>query len=153
MIFDTRDNLLRYMGIHKNLDTALKWINETDLRCFHDSTFEIEGKKVYGFIQEYPTKPKESISFESHNRYIDIQYVISGKEIIEFAKTSELTITDPYNDQKDICFYDGQIIDEKRCVSTQLNQDQFVICFPDDGHRPMIGDGNMVKKMVLKVLY
>ena len=51
----------------------------------------------------------------------------------------------PYNEQKDIAFY----IDRPTAY-TKIYPGQFAIYFPEDGHAPGIGQGN-IRKVIVKV--
>jgi YhcH/YjgK/YiaL family protein len=87
--------------------------------------------------------------FEAHRKYIDIQYVISGKEIMNVAplKTQKEVLV-PYDAEKDIEFLTvSKIADFKASPSC------FFIFFPDDAHRPGLKDGvnSPVRKLVIKL--
>lgn len=85
---------------------------------------------------------------ESHHRYIDIHYVISGKEKTAIVPLSSAIITVPYNSAMDIAFYtaNGKF---RESDSTSL-----YIVLPPDVHCPAVaveGYSNL-KKIVFKVL-
>ena len=50
--------------------------------------YDIDGDNLYATVSEYITKNEEDAKFEAHQKYIDIQYVISGKEIMSIAPLS-----------------------------------------------------------------
>ena len=69
-----------------------------------------------------------------------------GVEIIGWKPGSELQEESaPYNEEKDIAFY----IDQPTAY-TRIYPGQFAIYFPEDGHAPGIGQGN-IRKVIVKV--
>jgi YhcH/YjgK/YiaL family protein len=103
---------------------------------------------VYVTVSEYTTKKQEDAAFESHKKYIDLQYIISGVENIGLTHDTSIPVKIPYNEDKDIAFYNfnGGIL-------LQATPAVFFIFFPDDLHRPCIkaGEPALVKKIVIKI--
>ena len=100
-------------------------------------------------VQEYDTAPSTEKRFESHLRYIDIQYIVDGKERMLHAAADTLKVDTPYNDEKDVAFY----TDPEVSSSCLLLPGHFAIFFPADGHKPgvMAGGRDAVRKVVVKV--
>ncbi|MEI8225577.1 MAG: YhcH/YjgK/YiaL family protein, partial [Bacteroidota bacterium] len=74
---------------HKNRwDKAFTFLNESDLTKLEVKRYDLDGDNVYALISEYLTKNNEDARYEAHQKYIDIQYVISGKEQIGVAPMS-----------------------------------------------------------------
>ena len=68
-----------------------------------------------------------------HRKYIDIQYIVNGREVIAWAPLAELKeCTMPFDPALDAALYKG-IPD---MVSVQLRAGQFALLFPEDGHAP-----------------
>lgn len=109
------------------------------------------GEDVYAVISKYTTKDLEHVYYESHEKYIDLQYIISGEEYIGLTcHTAVLKVISPYNENKDIEFYDydgGDLLLAK--------PDRYFIFFPHDIHKPCIkvDDKSEVKKIVIKIRY
>jgi hypothetical protein len=68
-----------------NIQKGLKFLAETDIAALPAGRVDIEGDTIFALIQDYDTAPKAEKRPESHARYIDIQYVFSGREIIGYA--------------------------------------------------------------------
>ena len=51
--------------------------------------------------QAYITKDKEDCLFESHKKYIDIQYMFEGDEIMEVENINNLLVETPYKEDLD----------------------------------------------------
>ena len=52
MIFDELENLAYYKGIHENLDCAIDYLLTHDLSNYELGRYEINGDKVFFFVQE-----------------------------------------------------------------------------------------------------
>ena len=98
----------------------------------------------------YLTEPAEQRKWESHRRYLDIQYLVSGLECIPVAPVGALPVATPYDDEQDVSFYaDGSA----PTPSLVLEAGMFAIFFPQDAHRPNIAVTAPVatRKIVVKV--
>ena len=78
------------------------------------------------------TKKREDSSYESHRKYIDLQYLIQGEELIEVSPTHKLSITHNYNEEKDYALYNNDI----HGSSLYMKPGMIAIFFPEDGHMP-----------------
>ena len=87
----------------------------------------------------------EEVKWESHKKYIDLQYIIKGKEIIGVADASKAIITKPYTVDAMNYTADGTYY--------TTDAGTFFLFFPNDAHRPTIkADGyDIVKKIVIKI--
>jgi YhcH/YjgK/YiaL family protein len=140
---------ISYFQHKERWDKAFTFLKESDLTNMELKRYDIDGDNLYAPVSEYITKNEEDARYEAHKKYIDIQYVITGKELIGIAPANlQKEILEPYNETKDIIFITvGQIINFK------ASPDRFFIFFPDDLHRPGIKDGenSPVRKAVVKV--
>jgi YhcH/YjgK/YiaL family protein len=107
----------------------------------------LEGQDAFVRVSEYNSKDPGEVFFEAHKNYADIQFVLSGEELIAVSDLSDATVKDAYDEDKDIAFYhaDGRNLEAK--------PGRFFIFFPGEGHRPAMkaGESVPVKKMVIKV--
>jgi YhcH/YjgK/YiaL family protein len=128
-------------------DKVIAFLHDTDLKNLSAGRHEIDGDNVYAMVTEAPTKDLDSTKFESHRKYIDVQYVIDGEEKIGVQPVANATVTEPYDDAKDIAHYsgEGKVYD--------ATPETFFIFFPTDAHRPGItpGGNKPDKKLVIKV--
>ena len=106
--------------------------------------------RVKAIVSEYITKVINENGYEAHRDYIDIQYLISGKEVINSLPLEYLKEIKPYNKEIDAAFYEATNIKPQELL---LGNGYFAILFPQDGHMPQLSvDMPMkVKKVVLKV--
>lgn len=81
MILDSLDHIENYKGLGRVYD-ALKFLAETDFSKHAIGRFEL-ADDMYYMVQEYATKPDNKT--EAHEQYIDVQCIISGREVIAVA--------------------------------------------------------------------
>jgi YhcH/YjgK/YiaL family protein len=128
-------------------DKAFAFLKEHQLETLSKGRYEIDGDNVYASVTESPSRNFDSTQWESHRKYIDIQYVIDGKELIGVYPVSKATPTRSYDEHKDVANYsaDGKLY--------KATPGTFFIFFPTDAHRPNItpGGNKRVKKMVIKI--
>lgn len=145
MIFDTLDNIKNYEGLG-NVYTALKFLSETDFSKMELGRYELSGDDIFYMVQRYETDPDKTIS-EAHKKYIDIQFMVDGEEIIGVAPIScEKTETEA-KPENDVWFY------ECKTEPLTLIKNSFMVLYPNDLHCPGVAvDGaKACHKVVVKV--
>lgn len=148
---DKVEEIMPYLSLR--LAKALAYLRDTDFSVMDDGQHEVDGQEIYATIASYKTEKKKKFRPESHFKYIDIQYILSGKEAICYApnlkKDQEI---DEQDRKKDIIFYKDNIVNEEKYV---LKKGQLMILFPWEIHRPKCKTGekaSKVRKVVIKVL-
>lgn len=146
MILDVLENKEKYEKLVNGFDKAFAFIQKCNAST-EVGRYEIDGDKVYAMVQEYTTKTEGS--FEAHQRYIDIQYIISGTEIIEWGNINKLTISNEYDEAKDVAFYH----DSEEISKLYMTEGSFAIFFPEDAHKPCMSavKSSDVQKIVAKI--
>ncbi len=148
MILDTIKNAEKYFSVHPLFEKAFKYISSSDLINLQDGKYEIDGENLKAIVSnKNGMTAEESIAkFECHDKHIDIQLCIKGKETFGW-KPRENCIEQKgaYNADKDVVFYN-----DAPDMYFNLTDGQFVIFLPEDVHAPMIGEGP-IKKLVIKV--
>lgn len=148
MIIDSVANASKYFSVHPLFAKAFQYINQTDLNTIEMGRYEIDGDNLKAiFSNKKGMTVAESIAkFECHDKHIDIQLCINGKETIGWKPRGEcVKPKGDYNPEKDVRFYD-----DEPDMYFQLTDRQFAIFFPEDVHAPMIGEGE-IRKLVIKV--
>ena len=142
--------LLPYVS--QRLGVALKYIAETDFAKVGNGEYLLDGDRVFARVNRYTTEPKEDKKPESHNAYIDVQYLGEGTEKIYYAAKSETDrVIEDYAAERDLLFY----ADAGEKDSVTLGGGVFAIFFPWELHRPgchAAQGGCKVQKIVVKVL-
>ena len=110
--------------------------------------YELEGG-AYVSVQEYTTKARSEAKYEAHKKFIDIQLILSGRELIAVTPIEKMKIKDEYNEAKDVMFF--QHNDE--CTDYVLEAGDFLILYPQDVNMPgvCVNERSLVRKIVVKV--
>ena len=146
MIFDSLKNMDNYKGIPQ-VYRALEIIRDTDFSRLTDGTYEVDGFNFRYLLQSYIAE-HDNDRPESHQDFIDVQYLISGKERMGVGLVSDMTEEVEAKPESDIWFYHGPL----DCIT--LQDDRFAVLFPNDAHAPGIvpQDGPVpVRKCVFKI--
>ena len=138
-----------YEGKKELWDKAFKFLGDPKLATIAPGKYMIDGDNAYAIVTEGAPKKLEDAKWESHRKYIDLQYVVAGKVKIGVAPVSSATITMPYDDTKDLANYTAE---GKFYIATP---DAFFLFFPQNAHRPDVKvDGyDTLKKLVIKIRY
>lgn len=99
--------------------------------------------------QSYITKNKKDCLFESHKKYIDIQYMFKGDEIMEVENIDNLSVTTPYNEDLDYAKY-AQTNNSSTLI---IKENELAIFYPQDAHMPCIkiDENKKIIKAVFKI--
>ena len=71
------------------IQKAVAWLQQADLAALPTGRHEIDGDKLYAMVNEYTTEPKEKRRAEAHRKYVDVQCLVQGEEIIGYAPLRE----------------------------------------------------------------
>ena len=148
MILDNIKNKELYYAINPDIKAGFDFIQKAVAENLLPGTYEIDSKRIYASVQEYNTKENAGV-LEGHRKYIDIQFVITGEENVEYANTSSCKTIVPYDKEIDAEFFTC-----KSSKSTfELNEDFFAIFFPEDLHNPGLktDSSSYVQKVVVKI--
>jgi len=128
-------------------DKVFAYLKSTDLDNLAVGKYVIDGDNAYATVTDNPTKEYAQTAWESHRKYIDFQYVITGAEGMETGNIESGKVTEIYNDAKDVAHYDA--------TGTQYDAKPgtFYLFFPVDMHRVNINVDGIAhdKKIVIKI--
>jgi YhcH/YjgK/YiaL family protein len=130
-------------------DAAFRFIREHDLTAMPAGKYPIDGENVFATITEDPSKDLEKTNWESHRKYLDLQYIVSGEEVLGIYPSAKATVTKQYDEKRDAVNYSATGKLYHSVPGT------FFLFFPSDAHRPNItpGGNKLVKKLVIKIKY
>jgi YhcH/YjgK/YiaL family protein len=139
----------QYEGNKELWDKVFKFLGDPKLATLAPGKYVIDGDNAYATIAEGAPKKLEDVKWESHRKYIDLQYVVAGKVKIGVAPVSSATVTMPYDETKDIANYTAE------GTFFTATPEAFFLFFPQNAHRPDIKvDGyDTLKKLVIKIRY
>jgi biofilm protein TabA len=151
MLICNLEYLMEQVHEDTRMNLAVNFLINEDLGKLSPGRIAIEGDNVYVRIMEYETIPFEEVKFEAHKKYLDIHYVVSGKEAIWCTDTENIIQTDAYNSEKDVFHGLPKYPDELSKIV--LSNGELAITYPSDAHAPkgLVGSSTMIKKIVVKV--
>ena len=149
MIKDTLSNWHDYCAKGSLLSKGFEFLSNKYSPDMKEGRVGIDGDRVFALLQGYTSAPSAEKRFESHRKYIDIQYVARGKEIVEYLPVQGLTVTEDQTPKADVIFYQ-----DARGSDIVLNGGEFAVFFPQDGHKPGVIciRPQPITKVVVKVL-
>ncbi len=134
MIQDTLDQSARYELLSPRFAQAfafLRTVDGTQALGRH----EIAGDDVFALVQQYTTKPQSSALFEVHRKYIDVQFLYSGRETILWAPLATMTEeTMAYDPSKEAALF--KLVPD--VTALHLSAGHFAILYPQDAHAPCV---------------
>jgi YhcH/YjgK/YiaL family protein len=149
MIFDNIANRKTYYSLGKRIQKALEFVSENDFSGFQSGKYSMLGEEMFFLINDYNTKKEEYCILESHKKYIDLQYMIKGVEMIGITLFSDQQIIEEYNSDKDYTIYKPSDLSY-----VLLNSGEFTLFYPNDLHMPgmKVKEELKIKKVVVKIL-
>jgi uncharacterized protein, YhcH/YjgK/YiaL family len=150
MIIDNIENIKNYGVLSDDyVEKILSFIKRVGLEGLKDGKYPLDGDSLFGLVQSYLTREKDTCKMEAHKKYIDLQYIVDGSEMMYCDFTDALTEFEPFKDESDIGFYESK--EEK--VSILLEKGMFVFLLPSDAHMPCcsVHKKSQVKKIVFKI--
>jgi YhcH/YjgK/YiaL family protein len=150
MILDTHNNLSRYAGIFRDVDPKplFEWL--TSCRDVPPGQkVDFAGDKLFAKSMRLDTGARDAFKWETHREYIDLQYIVGGGEIIEWAPAAKLIPDGAYDEKTDFQFYAPAAADALLTMKDGL----FTLLLPSDGHKPLISTGSdsYVQKVIAKI--
>lgn len=132
------------------LQKAFAFLHTRNIRGLPDGRVEIDGDRVFALVQRYETMITDTPKFECHRKYIDVQFIVSGEEVIGWAPADWMKIIEAYEADKDSCF--GTVAKGK-WMRAHLQAGQLAVLWPEDGHAPKLAcsASSPVMKIVVKV--
>ena len=151
MIYGRLDNLSEVAStLPQTILEGLRFLAQTDLMALPEGRNEIDGDRMFAMVQDYEPKPKDEARPEAHKRYIDIQYVAKGTELIGMTALSKApNVVEDLLEQNDVYFLDG--LEEESMLA--MSEGSYAVFYPWDVHRPgcTTGQASKVRKIVVKV--
>lgn len=135
-------DLKRYAPVLPGLEEALEKI--ATLTSLEPATYPLSGGNRF-FVCAEQTSPVGLA--EAHRKYLDIQYMVRGREVMGWADLADCQLQGEFNTDGDIGMYAGDFryltIDEGMCY----------VAFPEDAHMPSrhLEQPNDFVKIVVKL--
>lgn len=151
------ESINKYLFVKQNMfnptewKAALNFLKENDFLKIEPGKYILTKKGTYATISDYLTKTHDTVFFEAHRRYVDIQYIAKGVEYIGLTTLENVReMSKSYSQEDDIVFFSKP--DEKLLLA---DPSKFFVFFPSDAHKPClrVDTNQMVRKIVIKIPY
>ncbi len=147
MILDSLDNYDRYRHLHPLFLQAIEFLRINNLQDLPAGKHDIDGDRLFALVSEGPGKEKEKALLEVHRKYIDIQHIVSGTDVMGWKPLKLCSQVEmEFDETKDAALYK-----EEPLTWFDVPAGNFTIFFPEDAHAPL-ATKNVVKKVVIKIL-
>ena len=150
MILDTLAQHARYTAWMPSLADAFDFLLTRANAQLSPGKYDIDGERMFALAAQYDTRDFESAEPEAHRKYLDVQYLVAGREIIYWTPLGEVgPVTKPYDAERDILFFARNAVGRP----IELAAGHFAIFLPEDAHEPNChaGPQGRVHKVVVKV--
>lgn len=154
-----KDNLLHidyYNYLSPGIYWGLNYLKNTDFSTMENGKYEIKEGKAWAIVQDYNSKPEAEGKYEAHRKFVDIQFIVEGEELIGVGNIDDFEAATEYDEEKDIIFLIPKKI-EQGGAKTELKKviaGEYMILMPKDAHMSSIAvdSPSFVKKVVLKII-
>ena len=125
MIICPWKDIKKYAALLPGIEEAFDAVNA--LETYEAKTYPLSGENRF-FVATGTTKAPDLA--EAHRKYLDIQYIVKGKEVMGWADLADSRLEGEFNEEKDIGRYSADFsyvtIPEGICY----------VAFPEDVHMP-----------------
>ncbi len=145
MIIDYLDNINKYNFINQKLEKGVKFA----LGLKDKPVGKYEEEDYFAMVQAGETKIYENSVIETHKKYLDVQILLEGSEVLGYGYSPKLTPITEFDKEKDVIFYSGEL------NYIKVKENMFYILHETDAHRPCVhlnlNEQTSYKKIVLKL--
>ena len=137
-------DLKRYAAVIPGLEEAIARADA--LENYDPATVPLSGSNKI-LVQQLTTKPWATSQLEAHREFLDIQYIVKGKEVVGWAPVDTLTPADEFNTAKDKGMYTG------KNYPLEIEAGYCYVVYPEDAHAPgtYLEESGNVTKLVIKL--
>jgi len=139
-----------FAWLPRPLRTAVSHLKQTDFSALPAGNYDLHGRDIYVQVIDMTTRTFAETRPEVHRQYIDVQYLVHGREAIGFAsETGNNVVAEDLSAARDLVFYSA-MENESTIIMTPGS---FAVFFPSDVHRPgcAVGEPAAMRKVVVKV--
>lgn len=109
---------------------------------------EIDGERIFAVYQKYDSKDGSKPIFEAHRKFIDVQYLHLGSELIFVSDIEGAKVNQPYDEENDF-----ELFELKQWSTLLMKAGMASVLYPEDLHAPCIlcEQSQLIEKIVVKV--
>ena len=118
-------DIKKYAALLPGIEEAFDAVNA--LTDFEAKTYPLSNGNKF-FVAVGTTKAPDVA--EAHRKFLDIQYIVKGKEVMGWADLADCQSAGDFNEEKDIGFYSADF------EYFTVNEGICYVVFPEDAHMP-----------------
>jgi uncharacterized protein, YhcH/YjgK/YiaL family len=150
MILDAHNHLRHYASLFRGVEPTplFDWLQ--NCRDVESGTkVEFAGDKLFAKVLRQDTGARDAFKWETHREYVDLQYILGGGEVIEWAPAAKLVADVRYDEKTDLQFHAPAEAD----ALLNMQDGLFIFLFPADGHKPLVSDREnlQIHKVIAKI--
>ncbi|MBM4310701.1 MAG: DUF386 domain-containing protein [Deltaproteobacteria bacterium] len=146
MLLSPVDRLHQFEQLHRGLAQAGRFLTRPDLNSLEEGRHTIDGDTVFALVSMCEGKGRSGARLEAHRRYIDVQYCLTGTDLIGYCPLAQcVTVAEAYDGEKDVAFFADPALEWVSITGSTC-----AVFFPDDAHAPLGGEGTC-RKIVVKI--
>ena len=150
MVQTTKEQLQNYCSLNPHFPAAFAALEKLAEKGFERGRHPVDGDNIFINALEYDTHPAEGALMEAHEAYIDVMWMVSGREQIGVCPLADVTeLTQPYDAAGDAALAKLAI----GSSMVQMKPGSVCILFPEDAHAPGLDAAapSHVQKLIAKV--
>lgn len=125
MIICPWKDILKYAPLLPGIEEAYSAVNA--LESYESATHQLSGGNRFFVTAGTTIEPAVA---EAHRKYLDIQYIVKGKEVMGWADLADCTPATEFSEEKDIGMYSGDF------TFHTIREGTCYVVFPEDVHMP-----------------
>ena len=143
MIICPWKDISRYASVIPGLEETIKIIDAHDPK--EHGVFPLPNGRFMAGI--HTSHSVDGYKPEAHRRFLDIQYVLTGQDVVGWTSLDSLTPAGEFRVESDIGFYEGNV------EMIRIPAGYCYVVFPEDAHMPdcHIDTPNDFLKYVIKI--
>jgi biofilm protein TabA len=132
------------------LEPAFVFLQSASVESKAPGRYAIDGERISATVVEDNTIAVETAQFEEHRKYIDVHYLVRGKEMIGSANPANLREKKPYSPEIEAALYERPA----KYRRLMLKPGEFTVFFPGQAHMPgcYVDKSEQIRKVVVKIL-
>lgn len=125
MIICPWKDIQKYASLLPGIEEAFQTVNA--LENYEPNTYQLSGGNRFFVVAGTTIAPDVA---EAHRKYLDIQYIVKGKETMGWADLADCVPATEFSEEKDIGMYSGDF------TFTTIREGMCYVVFPEDVHMP-----------------
>ena len=144
MILDTLQQASRYDALHPLFPLAAATLLGPGIASMSAGRYPLRGEDCALVIARDAGRGTQGAVLESHRRFIDVQLVLEGTDLIGWRPVADCaSIVRPYDAAGDVVLYGDAPL-----TWCSVGGPLFAVFFPGDAHAPLGGSGALHRAVI-----